>query len=281
MCTSRAMAQRAHELSGGLTTAQVAELGDEGDGDRALDATHRLERLHDGGETPPLDLLPEFGLEALQPFLMVRNGADVLLEDHRLRRRGTDHCRQPAQRSGPPGGTALIPDILLQQEGRQPVRGGLEIPDGILPGAAEVADRRVLDCRDIDSREIARAHESGQLGRITSIGVDAGARLLRDQRWGHDPTDQFFLGEIAIKPVPAGSSFVDKDQRFRFRGERADELVNVALASTETPQEDDLCLPRLADIGNGDGVFVNIDTDAACGSVRPGGPPGHGSCWKS
>ena len=128
-------AQIAHELSGVLETGQVAEFGDEGDGHRELDAAHRLERLDDGGEAPPLDLLPEFGLEALEPFLMFRNGADVLLEDHLLGRRGTDHFRQPAQMGRPPGGTALIPDILAQQEGLQPVLGGLAIPDRILPGA--------------------------------------------------------------------------------------------------------------------------------------------------
>ena len=90
---TRGEAQIAQERSGVLNTVQVAALGDEGDGDRELDATHRLERLNDGGETPPLDLLPECGLEALQPFRRCRNGVDVLLEDHLRRRRGTDHFR--------------------------------------------------------------------------------------------------------------------------------------------------------------------------------------------
>ena len=103
-------AQRAHERSGVRNTAQVAELGDAGDGDRELDATHCLERRNDRGETPSLDRRPAFGLEALQPCLMGRHGADVLLHDQLLRRRGTDHFRQPAQMSGPPGGPALIPE---------------------------------------------------------------------------------------------------------------------------------------------------------------------------
>jgi hypothetical protein len=135
---------------------------------------------------------------------------------------------------------------------------------------AQVADRRVLDFRDLDERQIAGAHESGQVGRLASSGVGAVARLLRDQSRGHDPADQFFLGEIALKPVPAGASCVNKDQLLRFRGEGADELVTVALARTATPQEDDRCLPRIADRGNGEKVLVHIQSDEECGRVRHG-----------
>src|SRR5688572_4689040 len=67
-------AQIAHELSGVLEPSQVAEFGDEGDGYGELDATHRLEGLHDGGETPALDLLPEFRLQALESFVMFSHG---------------------------------------------------------------------------------------------------------------------------------------------------------------------------------------------------------------
>ena len=82
---------------------------------------------------------------------------------------------------GPPGGAALRPDILTQQEGLQPGLRGLELSERILPGAAEVADGLVLDRRHLDWRQIAGAHEPGQLGRIASSGVDAVARFLRDQ----------------------------------------------------------------------------------------------------
>ncbi len=95
-------AQTAHARSVVLNTAQVAARGDAGDGAREVDATQRLERLHDGGETPPLDLRPEVGREALPPVRMFRNGAAVCLEDHLRRRRGTDHVRPPA--SGPAQG---------------------------------------------------------------------------------------------------------------------------------------------------------------------------------
>jgi hypothetical protein len=44
----------------------------------------------------------------------------------------------------PPVGAAFITDILAPQEDLQPVLGGLEIPDGILAGAGQVADDLVM-----------------------------------------------------------------------------------------------------------------------------------------
>ena len=110
-----------------------------------------------------MDLLTEFGLETLEPFLMFRNSADVLLEDNLLGGRRTDDFRQPAQMGRPPRGTALIPDILAQPEGLQPVLGGLAIPDCIRTRAGEVADGLVLDRGDIDWRQIAGTHQPGEL----------------------------------------------------------------------------------------------------------------------
>jgi hypothetical protein len=81
-----------------------------------------------------------------------------------------------------PGGTAVIPDILAQQKGLQPVLGGLEIPDGVLPGATEVADGFVLDLRDIDrsperiSRASWVASRRSVLTRLPAFfGTDEGA----------------------------------------------------------------------------------------------------------
>jgi hypothetical protein len=102
-----------------LEPGQVAELGDEGDGDGALDATHRLEGLQDGGKTPPLDLLSEFSLKALESFVMFSHGPDILLEDELLGGRRTDHFRQPAQMGWPPRGAALIRDILASWRKRK------------------------------------------------------------------------------------------------------------------------------------------------------------------
>ena len=173
--------QRAHERSGVLEPGPVAEFSHEGDGLGELDTTHRLEGLDDGGETPALDLRSACSLQALESCVLFSHGPDIRLEDDRLGGRRTDHFRQPAQMGRPPRGTALIPDILAQQEGFQSVLGGLAIPDRIRTRAGEVTDRLVLDRRDLDRGQIAGTHQPGELGGVTAIGLDAVAGFLRDQ----------------------------------------------------------------------------------------------------
>jgi hypothetical protein len=50
----------------------------------------------------------------------------------------------------PLGDSALITDILAQQESLQAVLGGLEISNGALSDADQVADGLVLDLGDMD-----------------------------------------------------------------------------------------------------------------------------------
>jgi hypothetical protein len=138
-----------------LEPGQVAACGDVGHGHGELDATHRLEGRDDGSETPARDLRSECSLKALASCVVFSHGPARLLADDLLGGRRTDHCRQPAQIGGSPGGAARIADILAQEEGLQPVLGGLAIPD-----------RLVLDRWDIDRGQIAGPHLSGELGRV-------------------------------------------------------------------------------------------------------------------
>jgi len=262
--------QSAPERSGVLTTAQVAARGEAGDGHRARDATPRLERRDDGGQTPPLDRLPAGGLRALAPCLLCRHGAAGCLDAPRRRGRGPDHGCQPAPLGWPPGGPALIPKSLSPPAGLQPGRGGLAIPAGIRSGAAAVAESLVLARGDSDGRQLAGAHAPGPRGRRAASGGAAVARRLWDQRGGHDPAEPWRLGARTLPPGPAGSRVVAQDQRWRCRGARADALITVALAGPETPPEDDRCRPRLVARGDGDGVLVHIQPDDAWGRVRQG-----------
>jgi hypothetical protein len=45
-------------------------------------------------------------------------------------------------------------------------------------------------------------------------------------------------------------------------------LKTAQVAEFGAEGDGDRCLPRIADRGNGDAVFVNIHTDAECGRVR-------------
>lgn len=260
----------AHARSRVLDPCQVAECSDEGDGHGALDATHRLEGLDDGGETPALDRLAEFSLQALASVVRCSHGSAILLEDALLGGCRTAHFRPPAPMGRPPGGTALIPDILAPQEGLHAGLGGRGLPDRLLTRAGQITDRLVLGRRDIDRSQLPGTHQPGEPGGVTAIGLDAVAHLLRDQGGGHDPAMPLLAAEIALEPGPAGPSFVDEDERCRVRGQGADQLVTVALAGADTAPEDDLGVPCRTGISHSDGLFVHIQPDLQWARVTHG-----------
>ena len=68
-----------------------------------------------------------------------------------------DDLAEPSQMGRPPGGPARIADIVAQQEGFEPVLGGLEIP--MASSRARLRSRMASSSTvgDIDRREIARA----------------------------------------------------------------------------------------------------------------------------
>jgi hypothetical protein len=255
---------------GGVEARQVAEFGDEEDGHGALDTAHGLDRPDNRAEAPRLGLCTEFSREPVEAFLRCRNGADIFLEDTRLGRRGTDGCRQPAQRRWPPGGAALIPAIPTPQERVQAVLSGLESPDHALPGTGEGAERLVLGRRDIGRRQSAGTPEPGQPERVTASGVGTATRFRRDAGGGHDPAAQALLGGRAVEPVPAGLRFVNTDELFGWRAEGADTRVKVALAGPNAPHADALGVPRLTGRGHGDAISMDIRPATECPRLMHG-----------
>jgi hypothetical protein len=203
----------------------------------------------------------KFGLETLEAVVAFGHGPDILLADNLLGQRRTDDLTEPTQMRWPPIGTAGIPEILAQEEGLQPVLGGLEIPDGILTGAGQVADGLVLDLGDIDRSEIPRAQQPGELYGVTSISFDAVAGFLWEQWGGHDPTAELFLGKITIKPIPTGTSLIDEEQMLGFGQELTDQGIDVTLPGADGAQKDDLGTSLFRGIGHGDGLFVHIQTN--------------------
>jgi hypothetical protein len=67
-----------------------------------------------------------------------------------------------------------------------------------------------------------------------------------------------FLGQRAGEPIPARDGFRDKDEVLTFGLELTDEFIDVTLAGTNIPDRDDLSVVCLGDIGNGNGLFVDI-----------------------
>ena len=91
-----------------IEAGQVAELGDDGEGDDPLDAAQRLQRLDERIAPPRGAQLLELGFDALQPVDLFIDGAHAFLEDDLLRRRRTDDLGQVALVRGIPVGPSDV-----------------------------------------------------------------------------------------------------------------------------------------------------------------------------
>jgi hypothetical protein len=141
-----------------------------------------------------------------------------------------------------PGSPARIADIMAAQEGFETELGGFEVSQGIFTGTGEITHGFIFDLGNVNGGEIPRAHQPGQLHRVSAVGFHPVAGLFGNQRGGDDPADMAFLRQIALEPVPTGSRFIDQDQVWGFGLQLAHEVI-------------------FGDIGYSDGVFVDVQTD--------------------
>jgi hypothetical protein len=68
-----------------------------------------------------------------------------------------------------------------QEKRFAPKLGRLEITDGIIVRSAQVPHRFIRHRRDVDRGQVTGAHQAGQLARVTTVGFDPIAGLLREQ----------------------------------------------------------------------------------------------------
>jgi hypothetical protein len=162
-----------HELSGVLAARQGAQCGPRRHRHRARDPAQGLGGCDPWSAAPGVDLLVACELQTAQTCRLGGDGLDVCLPDDLRRRGGTHHRAEPAQVGRAPVGPPCIADIVPQQERFQTQLSRLQIPEGIFPRPTQVADRFILDGRDIDGSEVPGAHEPGQLYGVTTVGFDA------------------------------------------------------------------------------------------------------------
>jgi hypothetical protein len=67
--------------------------------------------------------------------------------------------------------------------------------------------------------------------------------------------------EIAIKPITARAGFIDKDEVRAFRLQATDEVINITLSRPNIAEGDDLSVVFVGDIGHGDGLFMDIQSN--------------------
>jgi hypothetical protein len=138
-----------------------------------------------------------------------------------------------------PGGPTRRADIVPSREGFETQLRLLQSPQGIFTRPAEVADGFIVDGGDIDGGEVPRAHEPGELQGVPTVGFDPVDRPVGNQGGRDDPADVAFFGQIAIEPIPAWASFVDKDEVFGLRLQLPNQRIKVTLSGVDGPQGDD------------------------------------------
>ena len=104
------------QLTRRVEPSQIAEFGDDGEGDEELDAALRLQRLHDRTEAPRGRPLEEFGVEPSLAIDLFIDGAHGFLKDDLLRRRWTHHLREvSAMRVVPRRAPDVVPTYTQQE----------------------------------------------------------------------------------------------------------------------------------------------------------------------
>jgi hypothetical protein len=79
-----------------------------------------------------------------------------------------------------------------------------------------------------------------------------------------------FFCQRALEPIPARAGFIDKDAMRTFGLQLTDECIDITLAGTNGAQGDNLGVVCFGDIGNGDRLFVDIQTDGECARLVHG-----------
>jgi hypothetical protein len=199
--------------------------------------------------------------KTLKTFGVFVDSSEVFLEHHVLCRGGTEHLTAPPEVSRAPGGPARRADIVPQQASFAPQLRGLEIADGICTRPAQVTHRFLLHLGHRDRGEVPRAHQAGQFDSIPAVGFAPISGLFGDQRGRDDPANMAFVCPRAREPIPARAGFIDTDAMRTCGRQLTDELIDITLAGTNVAQGDNLGVVCFGDIGTGERLFVDIQTD--------------------
>jgi hypothetical protein len=70
-----------------------------------------------------------------------------------------------------------------------------------------------------------------------------------------------FFGALTVEPIPARAGFIDKDEVYTFGLELTDEFIDVTLTGPNISERDDLSVVCFGNIGNGNGLLVDIPSD--------------------
>jgi hypothetical protein len=250
-----------HAWSGVFAPGEVSQVRHEGDGRGALHPPEGLQGFHHREPPPGVRLRWPRLCEPLQAFSGFGDRPHGCLEDDVVRGCGTDAFGEPMPRRRAPGRSAGIPAIRPPEKGVEPHLCGVESPDSLFTRAAQLTQGFILDRGDRDGGEIAGAPQAGPLSSVTAVGVDAVARLLREERRCHHPTAMAFRGQIAVEPIATGTRLLNKDEGWSRGLPLADQLLDGTLARADGAQQDHVGPVIWGHVGDRDGRVGDIHAD--------------------
>ena len=101
---------------------------------------------------------------------------------------------------------------MPQHKRLQPQLGRLQSPEGIFPRPTQVADRCIVEGRDLARGEVPGAQEPGPWPGVTAVGGDPVARLVGHHRGRAHPAAVVFYAESTREPIPPRAGFRDQDE---------------------------------------------------------------------
>ena len=258
------------ELAWVVEAREVTEFSDNGECDDGLNTAQCLQRFDDRVQAPRGGELGELMFETLQPFDLLIDGTNELLEGDLLGRCRADDLGQIATMSIGPVRTAGVVEPQTKQERLQSLLGCLEGDASGVAATAEVTDCFVLDGGNVNRGEIPGTQQASEFDGVTPVSFDLVPGTLGDQGRSDDLAFQTLLRQVTIEDVAAGSGFVCKDQAAGFALQPANELVDVALSGTDRADELRWLRGIGFGIGDADGNLVDIKTDEKRGNLGHG-----------
>jgi hypothetical protein len=247
-----------HALARVVETCEVPACGHRGDRHRALHAAQGLERCDHRRDTPGGAVCLAVLCAPLQTFRGLVDGADICVA-HDVRRWGrTDPCRAPPEVGRVPGSVACRADVVPPHKGLQTPCGRCASTERLCPSPAQRAHGFVFHLGDRDRREVSRAHQAGQVERLTAVRFDPIPGLLREPRRRYAPAVIAFFGQRAREPRATRTRFRDQAAACGLRWPLPHKGIKVTWARADGAERADRGPRVFGGLGNRDGFLLDI-----------------------